>query len=87
MSNIVREISRGTYLIGSNLVLDNGLYSVNFVDGSGIMKIFSNENKRYILICEYMDEDEQLNNNKITLLKGMLISVEGTLKVQIVRES
>lgn len=87
MSSVVREISRGTYLIGSNLVLDNGLYSVNFVDGSGIMKIFSNENKRYILICEYMDEDEQLSNNKITLFKGMLISVEGTLKVQIVSEN
>ena len=75
MSVQSREISRGTYLIGSNLVLDNGLYSVRFIEGSGIVKIFSNVNKRYILICEYMDEEEQ-GNNKLTLIKGMLISVE-----------
>ena len=86
MSVQSREISRGTYLIGSNLVLPNGLYSVRFVEGSGIVKIFSNVNKRYILICEYMDEEEQ-GNNKLTLIKGMLISVEGTLKIQLIRES
>lgn len=81
------ELSKGTYLIGSNVVLANGIYSVSFIEGSGIMKIFSNVNKRYILICEYIDEDEQLSNNKITLFKGMLISIEGTLKVQLHRES
>ena len=86
MSVQSREISRGTYLIGSNLVLDNGLYYVRFIEGSGIVKIFSNINKRYILICEYMDEEEQ-GNNKLTLIKGMLISVEGTLKIQLIRES
>ena len=81
----IKEISRGTYLIGSNLVLPNGRYSVRFVSGSGIVKVFSNVNKRYILICEYMDEEEQ-GNNKLTLIKGMLISVEGTLKVQLIND-
>ena len=86
MSVQSREISRGTYLIGSNLVLPNGLYTVRFVEGSGIVKIFSNVNKRYILVCEYLDEEEQ-GNNKLTLINGMLISVEGTLKIQLIRES
>lgn len=78
-----RIMSKGTYLIGSNLVLPNGNYSLRFIDGSGIVKVYNNENRRYILFCEYLDEEEI---NIITLDKGMLISVEGTLKVQLVQD-
>ena len=79
-----RIMSKGTYLIGSNLVLPNSNYFVRFIEGSGIVKVYNNENRRYILFCEYLDEEEQ--GNIITLNKGMLISVEGTLKVQLVQD-
>ena len=78
-----RIMSKGTYLIGSNLVLPNSNYFVRFIEGSGIVKVYNNENRRYILFCEYLDEEEI---NIITLDKGMLISVEGTLKVQLVQD-
>lgn len=78
-----RIMSKGTYLIGSNLVLPNSNYFVRFIEGSGIVKVYNNENRKYILFCEYLDEEEI---NIITLDKGMLISVEGTLKVQLVQD-
>ena len=79
------ELSKGTYLIGSNLVLTNNTYTIYFIEGSGLIKIYNNENRQYILTCEFYDEDVQ-EKNKITLTKGMLISVEGTLKIQLIHE-
>lgn len=78
-----RDVQKeGVYIVGKDIHLNDGMYSLYYIQGSGIAKIYSNENKENLLFCEYLDNEEKKQHNNISIKQGFLIEISGTLNIE-----
>lgn len=80
-------LEEGTYTIGKNIKLNNGIYILEYVEGSGIARIYNDESKSTLDFCRYLDNSERKIYYNLKLKQDMFIQIEPSLKVKLIYEN